>query len=515
MPVRCGIDLGTTYSAISWYDAYNSRVETIELVDSAGGARTIRSVVYYPGGGNPVVVGDTAWNAKQQYPDRVIDHIKRSMGTNYRAPAIDGVEYTPQQVSAEILKMLVKDAQSVIGEEITDVVITVPAYFGEPERAATEEAGKLAGLNVLALLEEPHAAALAYAIDKVADIVDKHLLVYDLGGGTFDVTLIHATAPEENGKVRLKIDTLCKGGDRALGGLNWDDVLAEVVAGKAQQQYGLDLRNDARRNALLLDQCEKAKRHLSQTPTVPIVVEPPDKVVEVTQGEFEDASRDLLNQTQMFLEQVLRDAESLHGVTKDRIDVMLTGGSSKMPGVKTMIEGVTGKPPFRHRNLELLVTVGAAYWAYLMEGHSIDVAIRQDDGSVKKGGLEVIAKPSDISTYSIGVEVLRGDGQGGHARLNSIVLPRGARSGEAPVVKELQTSEDGMTEIPITLYQGESANIDECQQLMVVTIGGLPADRPRGQRVKVSLGYDTNGILRGSAVDVSSSQQAEIVIDRS
>ncbi|HEX3990748.1 MAG TPA: Hsp70 family protein, partial [Acetobacteraceae bacterium] len=198
MPVRCGIDLGTTYSSISWFDPYNNRVDTIDL-ETADGAKVIRSVVYYPGQGDPVVVGETAWNARQQFPERVVVGIKRSMGMGYRTAAIDGVEYTPPQVSAEILKVLARDAQAYLGEEVKDVVITVPAYFGDNERAATLEAGQLAGLNVLALLPEPHAAALAFAVDKVADIVDRYLLVYDLGGGTFDVTLIHATTVRDPG----------------------------------------------------------------------------------------------------------------------------------------------------------------------------------------------------------------------------------------------------------------------------------------------------------------------------
>ncbi|MFQ6009266.1 MAG: Hsp70 family protein, partial [Candidatus Zixiibacteriota bacterium] len=241
MALRTGIDLGTTYSAISWYDSYNNRVETIDL-ETADGDKVLRSVVYYPGDGNPPVVGETAWNAAKQSPERVIVGIKRSMGDDFKTAPIDDVEYTPQEVSAEILKVLVADAQTFLGEEVKDVVITVPAHFGDNERAATEEAGQLAGLNVLGLLPEPHAAALAFSVEKVADIVDKYLLVYDLGGGTFDVTLIHATtATDADNAINLKIETLCKDGNRQLGGLDWDKVLAEIVAEKVMQEHGVDV----------------------------------------------------------------------------------------------------------------------------------------------------------------------------------------------------------------------------------------------------------------------------------
>ncbi len=185
-----GIDLGTTYTSISYYEENSADVKTIDLVESADGLKTLRSVVYFPGSGEDPVVGSSAWNAYRQFPDRVVVGIKRSMGTGFTLN-MDGVDLTPQMISAEILKTVVRDAEGFLGEEMKDVVITVPAYFGDAERAATEEAGRLAGLNVLRLLPEPHAAALAYSIEKVANIIDRYLLVYDLGGGTFDVTLIH------------------------------------------------------------------------------------------------------------------------------------------------------------------------------------------------------------------------------------------------------------------------------------------------------------------------------------
>ena len=515
MAVRGGIDLGTTYSSISWYDRYNNRVDTIDL-ECADGAKIVRSVVYYPGPGEAPVIGETAWNAKKQFVERVIAGIKRSMGSGYRTHPIDGVEYTPPQISAEILKVLAHDAEVFLGEQVRDVVVTVPAYFGDNERAATEEAGKLAGLNMLATLPEPHAAALAFAIDKVATIADKHLLVYDLGGGTFDVTLIHAKSePSAANGIGLSIDTLCKDGNASLGGLDWDRALAEIVAEKAMQSFGVDVWQDPKNEATLLDNCEKAKRHLSKTNSVSVVADLANHAVEVSRSEFEARTSPLLLQTEMLLDKVLEDAQKQHGVGVAGIDVLLTGGSSKMPMVRQMIQAKIGKPPLQHGNPELLVTIGAAYWAYLLEGGTITKQIPDQAGvpqptqiAVKPGGI------TDISAYDVGIEVLRPDSQGKLAPFNLVLLNTGARYGET-VDREFRVAEDGVTEVNIVLYKGGSNDIGQCEQLMTFTISGLPSGRRKGAPVKVTLGYDSSGILRGKAVDVMTGREAEIVVDRS
>jgi molecular chaperone DnaK len=514
MALRCGIDLGTTFSAISWYDGYNHRVETIDL-NSADGAKVIRSVVYYPGPGQPPVVGETAWNAAGQFPDRVIVGIKRSMGTGYKTPPIDGVEYTPPQVSAEILKVLARDAEAFLGEAVKDVIITVPAYFGDNERAATLEAGQIAGLNVLQLLPEPHAAALAFAVDRVADIKDRHLLVYDLGGGTFDVTLIHATAEGQAGAdIDLTIETLCKDGNAALGGLDWDRVLADLVAEKVRQMHGVDVRQDPKNEAVLLDNCEKAKRHLSRTNSVSIVADLAHHQVDVTQAEFEDRTRDLLLQTRLLVEKVLDEAQKQHGIGRDRIEVLLTGGSSRMPMVRTMMEEVMGKPALQHGNPELLVTIGAAYRAHLLDA-KVTKVVADPQGKGARTDVGITDQDlTDQAAYPVGIEVLRPNGQGGFDSFNTVIVPKEAKYGEV-FDREFRTAQDDMTEIPIILYKGESAALSECDPLMTFTISGLPAGRPRGQPVKVRLGYDHNGILRGTAVDVRTNMEVDILIDRS
>ena len=513
MSLRCGIDLGTTYSAISWYDSFNNRVETADL-ESADGGKILRSVVYYPEGGGPPVVGDTAWNAARQFPERVIVGIKRSMGGTYRTPPIDGVEHTPPQVSAEILRALVRDAQVYFGEEVRDVVITVPAYFGDNERAATLEAGEIAGLNVLQLLSEPQAAALALYVEKVADILDKYLLVYDLGGGTFDVTLVHASLVADPGAaVNLKIDTLCKEGNASRGGLDWDKALADVVVEKVLQEYGIDLRLDTANDYLLHESCEKAKRSLSRTDRVAVAPDAAGHQVEVSAAELEDRTRSLLLETQMLLEQVLEEAERQHGIGRDQVEVLLAGGATRMPMVRRMIEGVLGRPPLQHRNPELLVTVGAAYWAHLLDaGRTVPVVVTGADG--QRNVQQVTGGITDISARPVGVEVLRPDGPGQWARLNSVIVPGGSLF-EQEFRKEFRTSGDGMTEIPIVLYEGEAPEVESCRPLMTFTITGLPPGRPSGQPVEVALQYDRHGVLRGKAVDLSTGHACDIVVDRS
>jgi molecular chaperone DnaK len=515
MAARCGIDLGTTYSSVAWYDEYNRRVEVIELVNVADGEKVVRSVVYYPGEGKDPVVGETAWTAARHSEERVIVAIKRAMGSAFKTQPIDGVEYTPQQVSAEILKALASDAQRFLGEEVRDVVITVPAYFGDNERAATEEAGQLAGLNVLGLLPEPHAAALAFSVQEVATIIDRHLLVYDLGGGTFDVTLIHATtATDAANAINLNIETLCKDGDAQLGGLDWDRVLADLVIEKVKQEHDVDLTQDLSLDPILLDNCEKAKRHLGRTDVVSIVPDVPQHEVKISVDEFEARSQSLLFRTQALLEQVLADMEQDPGIGKDQVEVMLTGGASKMPMVRKMVEAVMGKPPLEYRNPELLVSIGAAYWAHLIEGDgTVVVPVKQPDGTMSDQDVSVKGL-TDIALYAVGVEVLRPDAQGKETKFNRVVVPAGAAYGQQ-FEREFQTSADGMTEIPVVLYKGDSPDVSECEHLMRFTIVGLPPDRPKGQLVKVTLGYDGSGIIRGEAVDVSTGQKVDIVVDRS
>ncbi len=536
MSIRCGIDLGTTYSAISWYDDYNRREETISL-ETADGKSIIPSVVYYEADGN-VVIGESAVNAGLQYPERVIVGIKRSMGDDYKTPPIDGKQYTPQQVSAEILKVLKQDAETFLGESFTDVVISVPAYFGDRQREATREAAQIAGFNVLELTPEPHAAALAFAVERIKDVENRNLLVYDLGGGTFDVTMIKTEKEElDPGNTGLRIHTLAKEGNRQLGGLDWDRVLARMAADKAMDQHGItDPHQDAKAEAALLKECAVAKRDLSKLTSRQLLVE--GHPVDIARGEFESNTADLVRQTEVMLEQVLKEAEETHGLLtekrigelesggtpRDRLQdkkvrLLLCGGSSRMPMIKECVTRIMGEEPLHHKNPDLLVTTGAAYRAYLMGASAAEGpgGGKDDKGEptivTRNGAITMLPGGGDIGN-AVGVEVVTVDESNQvTGKENVVLIKKGAQYGEI-FEQEFGTAFDGMTEIPLVFYEGDSADTGECTRLADVTITGLPPGRPAGRPVKVRLWYDRSGIVSGQAIDLETKQDVEVKIQR-
>jgi molecular chaperone DnaK len=533
MSIRCGIDLGTTYSAVSWYDDGNRRVDTVDL-EHADGGPILPSVVYYEPGG-AVIVGEAARGAATLHPERVIVGIKRSMGEDYQTPAIDGKSHSPQQVSAEILKVLKADAELYLGQPVTEAVITVPAYFGDRERLATQEAGRLAGLSVVELLPEPHAAALAFAVDRANDVQNRHLLTYDLGGGTFDVTLI-TTEVEDlgNGTTGLRMTTLCKDGDRHRGGLDWDQELARLVADKAMDQHGIaDPHLDPKLEAALLKNCETAKRQLSQVASVVVLADMQGHQVEITRGEFERATHDLVMTTEVLVERVLRDAEASHGLLsekrikeleaegtpraeleKRRVRLLLCGGATRMPMIKECVTRVMGEPPLHHKNPELLVALGAAYRAYLLgAGAGTGASKAGPVIQTRTGGVALLPGGGDIGK-PIGVEVVDVDVQGQVTKRQNVVLIKAGAKYEEIFEREFGAAFDGMTEIPLVFYEGDSADPDQCVRLADVTIAGLPPNRPRGVPVKVRLWYDRNGIVCGQATDLESRKAVEIKIAR-
>ena len=536
MSIRCGIDLGTTYSAISRYDDYNRRVETIAL-ETADGKSIIPSVVYYEANGN-IIVGESAINASLQYPERVIIGIKRSMGEDYQTLAIDGKQYTPQQVSAEILKVLKQDAEIYLAEPLTDVVISVPAYFGDRQRQATREAAQMAGFNVLELIPEPHAAALAFAIDRVKDVENRNIIVYDLGGGTFDVTMIKTEKEElDSGLTGMRIHTLAKEGNRQLGGLDWDRVLARMAADQAMDQHGItDPHLDGKAEAALLKECEIAKRDLSKLTTRQLLVE--GHPVDIPRGEFESNTADLVSQTEALLEIVLKEAEQTHGLLTEKrikelesqgtprdqmedkkVRLLLCGGSSRMPMVKDCVTRIMGEEPLHHKNPDLLVTTGAAYRAYLLGAPAAEGDDSGEDDKEKptivtrNGAITMLPGGGDIGK-AIGVEVVTVDENNKvTGKENVVLIKKGAQYGEV-YEQEFGTAFHGMTEIPLVFYEGDSADAGECTRLADVTITGLPPDRPAGRPVKVRLWYDRSGIVCGQAIDLETKQDVEIKIQR-
>ena len=540
----CGIDLGTTYSAISWYDHENRRVMTVELVNAADNQKVIPSVVYYPQQGSPVV-GDTALNAALQHVDRVAVGVKRSIGTDYQFKTPEGVAYTPQEISAEIIKVLVQEAEACLGEKVTDVVITVPAYFGDNENAATREAGALAGLNVLGLMAEPHAAALAYVVEKAAQINEKDLLVYDLGGGTFDITLIHArllhiriNVPAADGELpSLEMITLCKRGNTCLGGLDWDKALAGLVAQKALEQHGVDVLLDPKNEPFLMQNCEKAKRHLSRTTSCMIVADLAGHAVEVSRQEFEELTAALLFQSECLVEQVLKDAIAIFqervgrtgemdpadvdlAYVKSKVDVMLTGGSSKMPMVKAMLKRVLGRDPFFYGNPELLVTIGAAYYAYLLKAGPTPPppppptggdgrVVTVEPPPVRTGPIVIIV---ETTMESYGIAALRRTPQGALVEIYAEVLPKNTRYADWHQ-KEFGKAEDNLTEIEIVVYSGDSHDLSPATRKASFVISGLPAGGKAGELVRVQMGC-VDGVLTGSAIDLASGKVADFSVKR-
>lgn len=512
----CGIDLGTTYSSVACYLPENRRVENIDLY--ADGGQTLRSVVYFEPGGN-VIVGEAAHNAAVRNADRVVVGIKRAIGNSDWTRSIDGREYTASEISAEILKTLKNDAELYLGEPVEDVVITVPAHFGDNERAATEEAGRLAGLNVLELIAEPHAAAFAFAVDHAGEIGNRDLLVYDLGGGTFDVTLIRTQSQQlDNGAFGLQIKTLCKEGHRSLGGLDWDGVLAEMVAQQVTDEHGYNPKDDPGDNATLLDNCERAKRNLSTMTSASVTADLKAHFVDVTRSLFEQASADLLLQSEVLIEEVLKEAEEKHGVKRADVQVLLCGGSTRMPAVAEMITRVMGRPPMNHRNPELLVASGAAYRAYIIgvEQGQVD-GVGNGEPVIVTGSGDIVVGPIEDIGMAVGVEVIdvtNVNGKRVETRRNHIVVDDGSTYGQT-FDKTFYTQHENQTEILLKILEGKDPDPEKCHVLAELEINGLPPGRPAGCRVDVQLGYDVSGIIRGMAQDMESEKSLDIEIDRS
>jgi molecular chaperone DnaK len=428
--------------------------------------------------------------------------------------------------------VLKADAELFLGEPVIDAVISVPAYFGDRQRMATQEAGTLAGLNVLEIIPEPHAAALAFAIDRAGDVENRNILVYDLGGGTFDITLIMTErTPLAGGMTGLRITTLAKEGNRQLGGLDWDRVLAQLVADRAVDQYGIaDPHLDEKAEATLLQRSEVAKRQLSQVSSLAVLADLQGHQVDVSRSEFERETSDLVLQTETLLASVLEEAERSHGlltekrireleqsgtpradVESKKVRLLLCGGATRMPMVRECVTRVMGEPPLQHRNPELLVTIGAAYRAHLI-GVSADSS-EQPTIQTRDGAITLLPGGGDVGK-SIGVEVIEVDQGGNVARRENVVLiKRGAQYGEV-FEHEFGTAFDGMTEIPLVFYEGDSPDPDECIRLADVTIEGLPPSRPAGRPVKVRLWYDRNGIVCGQAIDLETRRDVEINISR-
>jgi molecular chaperone DnaK len=470
-----GIDLGTTNSCVAVMEGGEAVV-----IPNAEGNRTTPSVVGFKKDGERIV-GETAKRQAITNPDRTVISIKRHMGTNYKVK-IDDNEYTPQQISAMILQKLKADAEAYLGTKVTQAVITVPAYFNDSQRQATKDAGKIAGLEVLRIVNEPTAAALAYGLDKEGD---QTILVYDLGGGTFDVSILELG----DGLFEVKATS----GDNRLGGDDFDQRIMEYVAGEFKKEHGVDLMKDTAAVQRLKDAAEKAKKELSSVlsttislPFITVVDGVPQHLeMNLTRAKFEELTADLVERTMGPTRQALQDA----GLTPADIDrVVLVGGSTRIPAVQEAVKRLIGKEPHKGVNPDEVVALGAAIQAGVLTGDVKDVVLL------------------DVTPLSLGIETAGG-----------VFTKMIERNTTIPTSKSqiFTTYADNQTSVEIHVLQGERAMAADNKTLGRFILSDIPP-APRGvPQIEVTFDIDANGIVNVSAVDKGTGKSQKITITSS
>ncbi len=470
-----GIDLGTTNSCVAVMEGGEPVV-----IANAEGARTTPSVVAFAKNGERLV-GQVAKRQAVANPDRTVISIKREMGSDYKVH-IDGKDYTPQEISAMILQKLKTDAEAYLGEKVTEAVITVPAYFSDAQRQATKDAGRIAGLDVKRIINEPTAAALAYGLDKG----DSHkILVYDLGGGTFDVSLM------EVGDGVFEV--LATAGNNRLGGDDFDARVMDYIATEFQRENGIDLRKDRMAMQRLKEAAEKAKIELSGVMSsninLPFITAdatgPKHLDVTLTRAKFDELTADLVEKTVGPMNQALKDA----GLTANQIDkVILVGGSTRIPAVQDAVKRITGKEPFKGINPDECVAIGAAIQGGVLGGEVKDVVLL------------------DVTPLSLGIETMGGV----FTRLID-------RNTTIPTSKSqiFSTAADGQTSVEVHVLQGEREMAAYNKTLGRFQLTGI-APAPRGvPQIEVKFDIDTNGIVHVSAKDLGTGNEQAITITSS
>jgi len=467
-----GIDLGTTNSVLSILEGGEPRV-----VNNAEGNRTTPSVVAFAKNGE-VLVGDQAKRQAITNPDRTVRSVKRQMGTDWSIE-VDGKKYTAQEISARILMKLKRDAEAFLGETVTQAVITVPAYFGDAQRQATKEAGQIAGLEVLRIVNEPTAASLAYGMDKNNDQL---ILVFDLGGGTFDVSVL------EIGEGVFEVKSTH--GDTTLGGDDWDQRVIDWLVTGFKNEHGVDLAKDPMAVTRLKEAAEKAKIELSSVQgteiNLPFITATADGPIhllrKLTRAEFEQMTEDLVTRTRSPFEQAIKDA----GITVDKIDhVILVGGSTRMPAVQTLVTQLAGKEPHKGVNPDEVVALGAAIQAGVLKG---DVS-----------GILLL----DVTPLTLGVETE-----------GAVLTKMIERNTTIPTRRSeiFTTAADNMTEVPIHVLQGERTMAADNKSLGRFTLTGIPM-APRGvPQIEVTFDIDANGIVNVSAKDLGTGRVQQVTI---
>ena len=472
-----GIDLGTTNSAVAVMEGGSPTI-----IPNSEGNRTTPSVVAFSKDGERLV-GETAKRQAITNPDRTISSIKREMGSDYKTAEIDGKKYSPEEISAMILQKLKSDAEKYLNDTVTNAVITVPAYFTDAQRQATKDAGKIAGLNVDRIINEPTAASLAYGLDKESD--QSKIMVYDLGGGTFDVSIL------EVGDGVFEV--LATRGNNRLGGDDFDNKLVDYLANEFKKENGVDLTKDLTAMQRLKDAAEKAKKELSSTTTsnvnLPFITavdgQPVHLDITVSKAKFDELTKDLVDETKKPVQDALSDA----GLSASDIDkVLLVGGSTRIPAVQELVKSLVGKEPQRDINPDESVALGAAIQGGVLTGEVKDLLLL------------------DVTPLSLGIETLGG-----------VATKLIERNTTIPTKKSqvFTTAADGQTEVDIHVVQGEREMAADNTTLGRFQLTGIPAARRGVPQIEVTFDIDANGIVNVTAKDQGSGKEQKITITSS